>query len=907
MRTWHIVKSRVRSLLRRDRREADLREELQLHVEREADRLQAEGMPAGDARAEALRRFGGVEWTKELCRDARGTTRIELVVRDVRHAARRLARDWRFTAAAVLILGLGIGANTAIFSLIDATLFRTTVVADPDRLVDLYQVGSNPGGVDGNSYPAYQDMAARTDVFAGTTAVLVPLPVGYLDRGARRSGLVEHVTASYPAVLGLRPSLGRWFVDDEDRPGAAVVAVIGYESWRRRFDADPSMVGRTVQMDGVPVTIVGVGPAGHRATIDIGLVTDFWMPVSAVVTLGAPPHVLTRKPVEASFSVKARLRDGVTVSQAQAAMRILGRRLAAEYPTEDPGKGISVVAARDVRVHPQLDGVLTAIATVLQAIVGLVLAIAGTNLATLLLVRGTARAREVSLRLALGASRGQLVRLLLVESLLLAFAGCAAGCVLAWWAVRTLAAIDLPIVVDLSLDYRALAFAAALSVVTGVAFGLAPALKATRVDLVPALRGDGEVRSPELRRFTLKDALVAFQVAVSVLLLGCTSVFLQMLHASRSGRVGFAVEGVALMETDARYATTDAAKARAAFEAVQRRISARPGVQAVAVLHELPMQSAERPLFVGDAVAPGTGLEGAAGVAGVVWAGPGYLEALRIPILFGRSLDERDRPGTPAVAVVSESLARQFLHVSNPADAIGRRFRLGRDADASGSFEVVGIAADTGTADRQGDLMEPRPQLVYRSYVQAGQRPTALLARTTLDAATLVGDMQGDLRAIDPTLPVVSAMTMAQYLESSLAAPKAIATFIGGLGALGLGLAAIGLYAVISFAVSRRAREIGIRMALGAHRGQAVWTVARGVAIVVGTGTAIGVGLTLLAIMGLRAAAAPAPGITLYRPTADPLGLLAVAAFVAAVAAVAAFGPARRAATIDPLVALRRE
>ena len=904
MRAWHIAVSRLRSLFRRGRREADLREELQLHLEAEAERLQADGMPAADALVEARRRFGGVEWTKELCRDARGTTRIESVVRDIRYAARRLARDWRFTAAAVLILGLGIGANTAIFSVIDATLFRRAALADPDRLVDLYQIGSNPSGVDGNSLAAYEDMAAATDVFAETAAVLVPIPVGYLDRGALRSALVEHVTASYPAVLGLRPSIGRWFDAAEDRRGAPVVAVLSHESWRRKFAADPSIVGRTLQMDGVPVTIVGVGPRGHRATIDIGLVTDMWMPVSALLAFGYPPEELGRKPREAGFSVKARLRDGVTVAQAQAAMGILGRRLAADHPTEDPGKGILVVASRDVRIHPQLDGLLTAVATIVQALVGLVLAIAGSNLATLLLVRGTARAKEVSLRLALGASRGQLVRHLLTESLLLALAGCAAGCVLAWWAVRALAAVELPIVVDLSLDYRVLGFAAAISVVTGVAFGLAPALKATRVDLVPTLRGDGEVRSPE-RRWTLKDALVLFQVALSVLLLGSTGFFLQLLQASRAARIGFAVDGVALLETDARYATASATQTGAVFAGVRRRIAARPGVEAVAVTHGLPMQSVGQPVFLGDAVVPGSGVEGAAGIAGHVWAGPGYLETLRVPILFGRALDERDQPGTPAVAVVSETMARQFFRVANPAEAIGRRFRLEREA--GGGIEIVGIAADAGTADRQGDLVEPRPQMVYRSYLQAGLRPTALVARTTLDAASLAGEMQRDLRAVDPALPVVSAMTMGQYLERSLAATKAMAVFVGGLGALGLGLAAIGLYAVISYAVSRRARDIGIRMALGAPRAQAVWTVVRGVAILVGAGTAAGLGLTLLALAGLRSAAAPAPGITIYQPTADPVGLFAIAAFVAIVAAIAAVGPARRAATVDPLVALRRD
>jgi predicted permease len=907
VRAWHIAVSRLRSLFRHGRREDDLRDELREHLEREAERLQADGMPADEARLEAQRRFGGVEWIKDACRDARGTTRVEIVLRDVRHAARRLARDWRFTTAAVLILGLGIGANTAIFSLIDATLFRPTAVAQPERLVDLYQIGSNPAGIDGNSFAAYEDMAAYRDVFADTTAVLVPLPVGYLDRGALRSALVEHTTPSYPSVLGLGTSLGRWFDATEDRRGAPVVAVLSHESWRRKFEADPSIVGRTLQVDGVPVTIVGVGPRGHRATIDVGLVTDFWMPVQALIAFGSRPEELGRKPREAGFTVKARLRDGVTVAQARAAMGILGRRLAAEYPTEDPGKGILVVASEDVRIHPELDGLLTAVATVLQAIVGMVLAIAGSNLATLLLVRGTARAKEVSLRLALGASRGQLIRHLLTESLLLALAGCAAGCVLAWWAVRMLAAVDLPIVLAPSLDYRVLAFAAVISAVTGIAFGLAPALKATRVDLVSTLRGDGEARSTEWRRWTLKDALVAFQVAVSVLLLGGTSVFLQMLQASRSARAGFAVDGVALLEADPRYAASDDAHTRATFEDVRRRIAARPGVQSVAVTHGLPMQVTGQRVFVGAAVVPGNGLEGAAGIAGSIWAGPGFFEALRIPVRFGRALDQRDRADTPAVAVVSETLARQVFRVANPADAIGRRFRLGREAVAGADIEIVGIAADTGTADRQSDLVDPRPQLVYRSYLQAGLRPTALIARSTLDPAALAGEMQRDLRAVDPTLPVVSATTMAQYLETSLAAPRAVATFIGGLGALGLGLAAIGLYAVIAFAVSRQVREIGIRMALGAHRGQAVWTVSRRVGILVGAGTIAGLGLTLLAVLFLRAAAAPAPGITLYRPAADPLALLAIAAVMAVVALIAAFVPARRAASVDPLSALRTE
>jgi putative ABC transport system permease protein len=836
---------------------------------------------------------------------ASGTPSLEALVRDTRYAVRRLVRDWRFTAAAVVILGLGIGANTAIFSLINATLFRGQSVADPDRLVDMYQNASNPGGIDGNSYPAYLDMAAYTDVFASTTAAMVPLGVHYQDEGLLRPAVAENTTATYLSVLGLQPSLGRWFTAAEDTPGAAVVAVLGHQAWTRKFRADPSVIGRTIRIESVPVTIVGVAPAGHRGTINIGIVTDFWLPISSLPALGATPRALERRPDEAGFFVKARLREGVTVAQAQAAMRILGTRLAAEYPKEDPGKGIAVFASSDVRIHPQMDGLLAAVASLLLVVVGLVLAIACSNLATLLLVRGTARAKEVSVRLALGATRGQLVRHLLAESLLLSLAGGITGCILAWWAIRSLSAIDLPVVVDLSLDYRVLIFAVVISLATGVAFGLAPALKATRIELVATLRGDGEAGSSEHRWLTLKNAFVVFQVAVSAVLLGGTSIFLQMLSASQAGRAGFAIDGIAMLETDARYAGYSPAALGNVYEEIRRRAAAIPGVESAVLTRGLPMETAGMPVVVEGA--PATAGRDAARVAGAIWAGPNYFDMLRIPILFGRALDARDRRNTPRVAVISETMARQFFGAGDTASAVGRRFRLERDTDANAWIEVVGVARDTGTADRQGDLIDPTPQLFYRSFAQWDLPPTTVLARTSLDAAGLVGSMERELRAVNVTLPVISAMTMAQYLEESLVAPKAVATFLGALGALGLCLAGIGLYAVVAFAVSRRSREIGIRMALGARGQQVVWTVAREVALLVGVGTGAGLILTLLAILGLRAVTAPTPGISLYRPTADPLVLCSIALFMATVALAAAYVPARRAARMDPLAALRRD
>jgi hypothetical protein len=342
------------------------------------------------------------------------------------------------------------------------------------------------------------------------------------------------------------------------------------------------------------------------------------------------------------------------------------------------------------------------------------------------------------------------------------------------------------------------------------------------------------------------------------------------------------------------------------YEEIRRRVGAIPGVQSAVLTRDLPMQTVGAPVVVEGATAT-AGPEVVSRVAGAIWAGPGYFDMLRIPILFGRALDERDRRDTPRVAVISETMARQYFGADNGAGVVGRRFRLERDTDANAWMEVVGVARDTGTADLEGDLIDPTPQLLYRSFTQWNLPPTTVLARTSLDAAGLVGAMQRELRAVNVTLPVISAKTMAQYLEESLVAPKAVATLLGGLGALGLCLAGIGLYAVVAFAVSRRSREIGIRMALGARSRQAVWTVARDVALLVGVGTAAGLTLTLLAILALRAVIVPTPGVSVYRPTADPVALLSIAAFMAMVGLAAACVPARRAATMDPLAALRRD
>ncbi len=373
-------------------------------------------------------------------------------------------------------------------------------------------------------------------------------------------------------------------------------------------------------------------------------------------------------------------------------MNVLAPRLVTDIPEEVRGgefalgTGITVVPTTDVRVHPQADVPFMALASLVLVVVSLILAIACSNLATLLLVRGAARAKEVAVRLAMGAMRPQLVRHLLIESLLLSLAGGIAGCILAWWAMQALQGVELPVTVDLTVDYRVLAFAIALSLVTGVAFGLVPALKATRVDLLPTLRDEG-LQPIDHRRLTLKNALIVVQVAVSVLLLGGTSIFLQQLAATRAQRVGYAVDGVAMLETDVRFAGYSAAAATNVYDELLRRIAAVPGVQSAALLYGLPMRSASLAIVVEGAASD----TGSPGVPSMIWAGPGFFETLRIRLLHGRVFDARDRAGTPRVAVVTETMARQYF---GAVDAVGRRFRIANEPNSW--TEVIGVVRDTG-------------------------------------------------------------------------------------------------------------------------------------------------------------------------------------------------------------------
>ena len=897
MRFWHLITARLRAIVMRQRSENEMDEELRLHLERTIEQRIAAGMPPDEVRRLSRLEFGGVEQIKEDCRDARGVGLFDNLARDTRHGVRRLVRDWQFTTAAVLILALGIGANTAIFSVVNAALFRKQVF-DPDRLVEIYQRSGDSGSPGGNTYPAYLDMAAYTDVFAATTSVLINGAM-YQGNEGLRTAIVEYTTPSYLSVLGLRPSRGRWFDPREDTRGAEIVAVVGYKTWQTRFASDPAIIGQTIRINAAPVTIIGIGPQGHNNTLSAGIVTDFWLPVSSMLALGEAPYSLNRRPPEPAFFVKARLREGKTIAEAQVAMDNLGRRLAADYPTEDPGKGIAVFSSRDVRVHPEIDALLAPIATILLIIVGLTLAIACSNLATLLLVRGASRSKEVSVRLALGATRGQIVRHLVMESLILSVAGGIAGCVLAYWTVASLSSLGLPILVDVRLDYRVLGFTLVLSLLTGLAFGLTPALKATRIALLPTLRDEGGSLSLERHWFTLKNALLVFQVVMSFVLLAGTGMFVQFLLSAQHRDPGFTVKGVALLETDMRYAGYVGDQSQPAYERLRQRIEGLPGVER-AILQRGSPTSLIGPFVIerDRALASSSANSVEPPVARLLclWAGPGYFDALQIPVLRGRVFDERDRLDTPRVAVISADTAVRYF---GSLDAVGRRFRLENEPSSSW-FEVIGVVKQTTP-----DVVDGPSPLFYRSYLQVDRPPTTVLARTSLDATALVGAMQRELWAIDPRLPVIDALTLEQHMDNALFFSKAMSVFLGALGVLGLTLAGIGLYAVVAFAVSQRSREVGIRMALGARSSQVTWLIAREIASVMGVAVALGAGMSVAVGMVLARLDASAPNIELRAAIAEPASLAVITLLMMLVASAATYFPVRRAAKADPVSALR--
>ena len=826
---------------------------------------------------------------------------MEALIQDLRFGLRWLRKSPGFAAVAVLSLGLGIGANTAIFSVVDALLLRPLPVSDPDRLVDLYTGGSDGDLHATSSVPDLEDFRAQTRVFADMAGYSMMFAA--VDRDGRtRLTLGEVVTGNYFSMLGVPARIGRTLQPADDVPGAPRAVVLSSRFWRREFGADPGVLQRTLTIRAEPYTIVGVLGDEYTGMVPM-LAAEIWIPVRYVEDIepaGINDNVpsptgttrLDRRGMRWLF-VKARLKDGVTFDQARANVDVVAAQLRAAYPQTNKDSRVTLRPSRETRLHPDADALVAWIVTGAMGAVALVLVIACANVAGMLLARATARQREISIRLAIGAGRRRLVQQLLTESLLLGGLGATLGVLLAAWITRLLSTLNLPIPVpislDLRLDARVLAFTALVAVVTGIVAGLAPALRATRPNLVRDLRGDPQRERIGGRRWSARDALVIGQIAVTAVLLVLAGLLLRSVFEAQRADVGFRADGLALVSADTDMLRYPPERSQQFWSEVERRARALPGVEGVAFASRYPfsLNFNREPIAIpGHQKTPGE--SGAPTNAARV--SPEYFATLGIPLRQGRSFQPTDLPDRPGVVIVNETMARRYW----PNDgAIGKVVFL-RTLDSGRRYDVVGVVANhrimtVGEADQ--------PAIFFATT----QRPDAyrvLAARTRGDATALVGELRTLLHAMEPRLLLLDQQTMEAQIGATLFPIRIAALLVSVFGGLALLLAAIGLYGVIAFSVARRTREIGIRLAIGAKPSTVLRLVLRQGLVLAVIGLVVG---GLLAALATTVLSGALYGIG----AADTLAWGGAVAMLLGIAVVANLAPAWRAAKIDPVQALK--
>ena len=815
----------------------------------------------------------------------KGAGMMETFWQDVRYALRSLRQKPMFAAVVVLTLALGIGANTAIFTLADAVIFRTLPVEEPERLANL--MVQHESGLDSSfNYPLFTDYRDKNDVFYGLTGYsLTALHLSTSEESARIRGML--VSWNYFDVLGVRPALGRSFLAEEDRVGSpAQVAVISHHLWQNRFAGRGDILNQEILLNGHRFTIVGVAPRGFVGNFR-GLDAQIYFPV-ANYTIANPGRAdaLPRR-THTWMEIVGRLKPGVTREQAQERMRALAAQI---RETEPMNTYINLVLADGSRGLTSFVDDLEKPLTLLQLIVALVLLIACANVANLLIARAVARRKEMAVRLALGAGRWRLVRQLLTESTLLAVMGGAAGLMVAVWLAGFLRSFRQTLDVDTSLDPRVLLFTLGVTLATGLLFGLAPAWQAVRTSVVATLKEDP--RTGRGRRWNLRSALVVTQIGLSLVVLASAGLAVKSLRALNGIDSGLDTERVMLYSLDVGRSGYDESRGRQFFDALLERVRALPGVEAAGL-------AVMRPLS-------GSGMRWTSVPEGVVHDDknpinlslnritPGYFAAMGVPVVRGRDFTAKDAPGSARVGIVNEVLVRTYWPGD---DGIGKRVLLGTNpADPESiHLEIVGVVRDS----KYRLLTEPSIPTVYIPHVQNYSAGVTLAVRSQRPMAT-VEPVRAAVRSLDATLPIFGVISLAEQLDVSLATPRMAASLLSLFGGLALLLGVVGLYGVMAWVVAQRTHEIGIRMALGADRGDIFRLVLSHGLKMVAVGTALG-------LAGAFAATRMMESLLYEVQPRDPATLAAVGVVLAVAALAACYFPARRATRTDPMRALRYE
>jgi predicted permease len=898
------------------RRSEALREEMELHLAEKAAELEADGMTAESARAEARRRFGNVGLKQEESREIWITRFWSQLGQDIRYGFRTLNANKAFSALAVLSLALGIGANTAIYSLMESILLRSLPVAHPESLVVLNWQSPPPQnankewvhvvhGLQGMAWPgdkssmvsgmfpygAYEVLRTENPVFSTVFGYFNGLHRNLSIRGQATSASTEFVTGEYFRGLAVSPAAGRLIDSEDDRPGAAPVAVISFATSQQRFGRPSSAIGQLVLVDNVPFTVVGVAPPEFFG-VDPADVPDIYIPLHTNLLIDRT-RAAAIYPDRNFYWIEmmGRLRPGVSMAQAQAALAPRFHEWVAATAATD-GERAKLPA---LKLNPGAAGLgglrrqYSKPLYVLLAMVGLILLIACANIANLLLARASARRREMAVRLSLGAGRFRVVRQLLTESVMLAMLGGAFGVLFAIWGVQWLTFLFSNgrenFTLHAELNWNVLGVTALLSLVCGLLFGLAPALQSTRPDVMPSLKNG---RGTEPRHRT-QHILVIAQIAISFFILVAAGLFVQTLNKLHSVQLGYTRENILLFTMNARQSGHSATDLPMFYAELRKRFESVPGVRSATVA-QASLITAPR---TGPAI-KGTMKVGAVTLEDVhvMAAGPRFFTTMQIPILTGREIDERDQPGSGAVAVISKEMARAYFGNENP---VGRHITV---PEEKRDLEIVGVSANL----RYGGLKneEESAKTVFVAVSQFTPDRVTYALRTVGDPLRYFRSVHEIVRAADSRVPVTNVVTQDAEIDRSINRELTFAKLCSGFAILALLMACVGLYGTMSYSISRQTSEIGIRMALGAQRGAVVWMVLRRVLILAAVGLAISVPVALTASRLVKSF------LFETRPN-DPATLALAGVFLLSAAILAGYVPARRASRIDPLVALRHE